>query len=310
VAGGHQTGIDAASGEGFHLAGGVPHQKDVVGVAARREVQGDGAPIHAGHLNVPEQVREGIHQAPVAPDRLVRAVTADARAHPAIAGGDDPAEPAWGELSSHEDVDEVLPRHPQAALDAQAVDPLAGPGEPQAAGHPGVSAVGSHHQASGELEVAAVALAVEADAAVLSLGVHHAGPQQVGARGLGLLAEQLVEAHPVYRQGAGVAATDGQLAAAGGVDVSPGQPVRHYRLAHVRLLHGARADQPGAVGRHADTPVLLQERDPKASRGQIAGAAASGRAGSYHGDVMVIPYRVASSSRAGAASQAARRARG
>jgi hypothetical protein len=72
-----------------------------------------------------------------------------------------------------------------------------------------VGAVGANHQPGREPEVVSVALAVEADAAVLSLRVHHAGPQQVGAGGLGLVAEQLVQAHPVYRQGAGVAAADG-----------------------------------------------------------------------------------------------------
>ena len=119
-----------------------------------------------------------------------------------------------------------------------------------------MGAVGSHHEASGELEVATVPLAVEAYPTVLSLRVHHAGPQQVGARGLGLLAEQLVQVYPVYRQGAGVAAADGQLAAAGGVDVGAGQAVGHYRLPDVRLLQRARADQPRAVGGHTDASVF------------------------------------------------------
>jgi hypothetical protein len=105
-----------------------------------------------------------------------------------------------------------------------------------------VGAIRAKHEPGREPQVASVALTVEVDAAVLSLDVDHSGSLKVGAGGLGLLAEQFVQSHPVYGEGAGVAAADGQFAATCGVDVGPAEAVGRYRLAHVRLFQGARAD--------------------------------------------------------------------
>jgi hypothetical protein len=132
-----------------------------------------------------------------------------------------------------------------------------------------VGAVRAQHQPGGQLEIAAVALAVEPNAPVHPLGLYHPRPYKLGAVGLGLLAEQLVQTHAVYHQSTGLAAAQRQIAAAGGVDVGAGYAVGYYLLPDTRLFQRARADQPGAVGRHADTPVLLQERDPQAGLRQV-----------------------------------------
>src|SRR3972149_2529592 len=75
-------------------------------------------------------------------------------AAPPPARGDDPAEPAGRQRAPLEHVDEVVARsfrgRTQPSLDAQAVDLLLRPGQPQAARDAGVRAVGADHQAGRE----------------------------------------------------------------------------------------------------------------------------------------------------------------
>jgi len=172
---GDEAGVDAASGKRFHLAGGVPHKKDVVVIRSGREIERDRATVEAAGLDAVEKVRKELSETTVTGDWLHGVARADTGAHAAVAGRDYPTEPTRSELVADKDVDEVFSGRLQAALDAQAVHLLGRASESEAAGDARMSTVGADNDACCQGGGVAVGLGVKADVVVHAFDCGQAG---------------------------------------------------------------------------------------------------------------------------------------